>query len=403
MIQMRQKGEELRHLLMASHSSAKYDDKSSVGDKSRYSVLQSLVQLKCLTMLINSLSEQEMAKCRFVNFPDLVLGDKDDESRTSAVLMVRGIRTPVWIEWKLYELEILSDEDEDAPKFIHPATELRTAALTSMLQLEKPPEFCTPLCYGYFDDWKRPNSKKTRRFGWIFTLPTSKPNVVSLYTLLDDPEKVPNVHKPSLNTRILMAKKIATSLVYLHGVNWLHKGIRSSNVLFLYGRSLLDLESPQLSGFEYSRPDAPNQTMESDPCSLEVDLYRWPSIQGQTNQRSGKIHDIYALGLLLLEVFMWKPLHRILDLDLQQLGFEQVRDVRQTLLTGRPDILSRLHQKLGYKIYDLVRRCIQAEGEEGFIVSEEDEKEGENSGIIGLRLQEAFIERAVDVLQELNV
>ncbi|KAH7394187.1 prion-inhibition and propagation-domain-containing protein [Phaeosphaeria sp. MPI-PUGE-AT-0046c] len=401
MIQMRKTSEALQHLIMASHLFAKYDDKSSIGDRSRSDVLRSLVQLKCLTLPIDKLSKEDMAECRFVDFADLApIGAKED-GRSTAELVIGAQKIPVWIEWKLYELELPSDEDENAQPRIHPATELRTAAMTRMLQMEKPSDFCTPPCYGYFDDWER--SKTAYRFGWIFALPVSEPNVVSLYTLLSNAEKGPKVPKPSLNTRILMAKKFATSILYLHGVDWLHKGIRSANVLFPYGQSLPDLESPQLSGFEYSRPDASNQTTEGDEPGLEVDMYRWPTIQSQITHRSRKIHDIYALGLLLLEVFMWKPLHRILDFDLKELGFDQVRDVRQMLLKDKPEILSKLRQKVGYKIHDLIRRCIQAEGEEGFMVSEEEEKEGEHSGIVGLKLQEAFMERAIDVLQDLNV
>jgi hypothetical protein len=402
MVQMRKTTGELRHLMSASHLFARYDERSTTGGRSRYDILKSLVELKCLTLPIYVLSKEDMAKCHFVNLTDLTLEDKEDESRTMAMLSIEGKKTAVWIEWKPYELEIPGVDDEDGPRRIHPATELRTAALTRMLQLEKPSDFCTPLCHGYFDDWEL-SRRKHRRFGWIFALPFSQTNVVSLYTLLNDSDKGPKVCKPSLNTRILMSKKLAISVLYLHGVNWLHKGIRSSNVLFSYGQSPPDLENPQLSGFEYSRPDASNQTTEHNEQDLEVDMYRWPTIHGQINQRSRKIHDIYALGLLLLEVFMWKPLHKILKLDLQQLDFEQVGDVRKMLLTDRPGVLLKLRQKVGDKIHDLIRRCIQAEGQDGFGVFEQDEEQEENSGIVGLRLQEAFMGRAIEVLQDLNV
>lgn len=54
-------------------------------------------------------------------------------------------------------------------------------------------------------------------------------------------------------------------------------------------------------GFEFSRPEAYFSHGLADVC-LARDVYRHPDRQRRPTQVFSKIHDIYALGVVLLEI-----------------------------------------------------------------------------------------------------
>lgn len=116
-------------------------------------------------------------------------------------------------------------------------------------------------------------------------------------------------------------KALVESVEKLHAVNWLHKGLRSRNVIFFPPYSGdYDLSQPYLSGFDYSRPENADYWSESPPSMVAEDLYRHPAVQGGPREDSRgfgyqKQHDIYALGIILLEISYWKPIYSILGFE----------------------------------------------------------------------------------------
>lgn len=92
-----------------------------------------------------------------------------------------------------------------------------------------------------------------------------------------------------------------------------HKSFRSENILFFprketqgYSECLvpgtkLDLSEPWILGFEFSRPETYFSSGHSDLC-LSRDVYRHPDRQKHPTKVFTKIHDIYALGVVLLEI-----------------------------------------------------------------------------------------------------
>ena len=91
----------------------------------------------------------------------------------------------------------------------------------------------------------------------------------------------------------------------------LHESFRSENVLFFpaqqpgTGQSpgSLDLSQPWVLGFEFSRPEDFFSAGPVDFCAAR-DVYRHPDRQGMPEARFNKLHDIYALGVVLLEIGM---------------------------------------------------------------------------------------------------
>ncbi|RMZ78929.1 hypothetical protein DV737_g3716, partial [Chaetothyriales sp. CBS 132003] len=111
-------------------------------------------------------------------------------------------------------------------------------------------------------------------------------------------------------TRITLATSLAESLMYLHSVDWLHKGIQSDNILFFPSSSSSPLPpTPVLSGFDFSRPTSSDETTIKSQSRAQDDFYRHPSLLA--GGRSTKQHDIYALGIVLVEIALWKPVEEV--------------------------------------------------------------------------------------------
>lgn len=148
--------------------------------------------------------------------------------------------------------------------------------------------------------------------------------------------------------------------MYIHSINWLHKAIRSDNIVFYWDGSRPNLEQPILAGYEYARHDAHDISERPDP-NAAWDIYRWPSIQGEapTAVHSQKIFDIYSLGLVLMEILSWKPLGTLLEIpDISTVTLSQSKGIRHNLLK-ESGCLDNVLDTAGKKYYGVVRRCIE--------------------------------------------
>ncbi|KAF4944587.1 hypothetical protein FGADI_12584 [Fusarium gaditjirri] len=150
-----------------------------------------------------------------------------------------------------------------------------------------------------------------RLFGFISAFPPksdcNQPPLSLSDLLVDGTKHKRSYSLPSLPQRLRIAQRVTITLLELHNSEWLHKDLNSRNVLFFYGTgTVLNLSMPYVSGFEYTRPDnisAISFSVRSSP----TDIYRHPGLLGpfpahQTRPRYKRVHDIYSLGLLLLEI-----------------------------------------------------------------------------------------------------
>jgi len=88
-----------------------------------------------------------------------------------------------------------------------------------------------------------------------------------------------------------------------------HESFRSENVLFFPAQthgtgktpSVVDYSQPWVLGFEFSRPEGFFSAGLADFCPAR-DVYRHPERQGRPEAVFNKLHDIYALGVVLLEI-----------------------------------------------------------------------------------------------------
>jgi len=124
-----------------------------------------------------------------------------------------------------------------------------------------------------------------------------------------------NVQKPlSLRQRLCFAHTLARTLHRLHMVDWLHGNISSANIWFTVGQhqdsdgfTSIQVGNPYLFGFQNAR----KVEEYSDPSSfgsftIEENLYRHPLRRCSEDEKPRAphqmIHDIYSLGVVLLEL-----------------------------------------------------------------------------------------------------
>lgn len=136
-------------------------------------------------------------------------------------------------------------------------------------------------------------------FDFIFRVPDAKEIIQSLRQNLLSGE----MHH-SLSRRVLIAKELAKSVNYVHNLNFVHKHICPETILLFE-----DLESrfsTFLVGFDNFRA-ADGGTNFAGDTKWERNLYRHPSRQGEFPEEEYQMqHDIYSLGVCLLEVGIWE-------------------------------------------------------------------------------------------------
>lgn len=115
--------------------------------------------------------------------------------------------------------------------------------------------------------------------------------------------------KQSLSQRFEIARGLARSIGYVHILGFVHKSIRPDSILCFHGNDgKVTANSVFLAGFDVFRRDM-GWTQRLGDTALGKNLYRHPSRQGLNPTRNYVMqHDIYSLGVCLLEIGLWKSL-----------------------------------------------------------------------------------------------
>jgi hypothetical protein len=338
---------------------------------------------------------------------DPAADDLDLPRCEALVALPGGGQKRVWVEWKEYERQKPGDHSPP-PKEVIIERVRKLAALLN--HSPKPEAFRTPHCLGFFDkasqtaESDEDEDAQDRRLGLVFERPSDEIldatlPPVSLRGLLT------SERKPRVTDRIKLALAISNCLLYLHAVNWLHKGLRSHNIVFFRTNTgKVDYAKPYLSGFDFSRPARPDEMTDIPGDDAEFDLYRHPDAQSTNpgeRSRFKKSFDIYSLGVLLVELAHWDTIDRILRINLNVARGRpsialRVRAVRLNLLSD--DIVAGIGASMG-EIYEKAARiCISG----GQSLGLEDGND-ETDGAVAARLSMTFYENVVKELDSVVV
>ncbi|RWA03487.1 hypothetical protein EKO27_g11618 [Xylaria grammica] len=205
---------------------------------------------------------------------------------------------------------------------------------------------------------------------------------------------------PPVGERFAMASGLVLAIHNLHAARWLHKGIRSDNILCfrdtkdenanLPGKENTDglpkktesgdniaipladnlpLSKPpnplppfHLLGWDLSRPDHPSELSESISISTlgfqtkreMIRMYTHPDVFpiNRQNGKRSRYHarwDIYSIGLILLEIGLWRTLESI------RYSCKSEDEFR---LRVRTEYCDRLQAKMGLVYWRAVQRCL---------------------------------------------
>lgn len=337
----------------------------------------SIVRLANFKMHQSLLEEQSSGTTlEAINWKDITL-----ETSNSVRDEARYGEKKVWIEWKRHDFKPNDDSQW------HQVVEDRVRKLATLLSRpDKPEEFRAPLCLGYIKEQKSEHG----RYGFVYEKPLNVPTTTQPTSLLD---LIRTVAKPSLTKRIALAHAITRSLMYLHSVNWLHKGIRSSNIVFFTTPGETPTYSePIISGFDYARPDAADEQTEKTPQHSEHDMYRHPFALGSSSSRSKKSWDIYSVGIVLVEIAHWKGIDAIVSMPSDHKAARAaVKRIREVLLQDPQ--LDSIESSVGEIYRDVVRRCLTGEAEIGSYKNAD-----ESDAAVGAEMQRVYAETVVERL-----
>ncbi|KAH7031486.1 uncharacterized protein B0I36DRAFT_363172 [Microdochium trichocladiopsis] len=151
------------------------------------------------------------------------------------------------------------------------------------------------------------NYRQISNFTLLFRFPEGMEVLQSLRQMLLNSDA--NI---SLGRKVRIAREMAKSVAYVHTFDFVHKNIRPESFLCFEppdgASSSGGLSSHAfLAGFDAFRA-ATGATMMHGDLTWDCNVYRHPLRQGYNPAEKYRMqHDIYSLGVCLLEVGLWEP------------------------------------------------------------------------------------------------
>lgn len=263
------------------------------------------------------------------------------------------------------------------------------------------------------------SSDPTNYFQLVYNYPSGFENPRSLRDLLlDENNKKGPLH--SISDRFEFAKQLARAVLYVHSTGYVHKSIRPDTIL-LFEQENADSAKrypryfgrPYLLGFDQLRRDGPHSNRVSDG-EWQKDIYRHPTRQGLDPQKVYSMrHDIYSLGVVLLEVSLWNSFvlwdatqnvyisseHscKLLEKGFTKTpgrNFKSPKDIQSVLLKTAE---RQVRLSMGDKFASIVIDCLTCV--DGNLLGPWDDAENEDEVDVGIK----FIESIIEKLEALSV
>ncbi|CAG8977221.1 hypothetical protein HYALB_00007917 [Hymenoscyphus albidus] len=171
---------------------------------------------------------------------------------------------------------------------------------------------------------------------------------------LTDPDVTDTV-RPDLGEIFLLAKDLSSCLLVLHDAGWFHRNISSHHVI-VFSPSTEEvyqhIASAVLAGFNDGREEASGYTLGP---KQEFPHYQQPLYRQGTPFRLS--FDYFGLGIVLLELGLWRPISLLKD---DHSDIHSAEEFRNKLLIS---YVPQLGEKMGALYREAVRFCLDAEAE----------------------------------------
>jgi serine/threonine protein kinase len=226
-------------------------------------------------------------------------------------------------------------------------------------------------------------------FTLVHRVPKDYSSPRSLRAYLLDQSAIPH----SLSDRLQLAKDLVKAVGYVHTFGFVHKNIRPETII-VFQSSSSSIGSVSLVGFEDFRSED-GKTYRSGDEQGEKNLYRHPTRQGSTPQEDYVMqHDIYSLGVCLLEIGLWDSLLRYEQehdvyvasageiLPAHALTKDGVQTVKGVLIGLARELLP---SKVGNKYAEIVATCLTCLDKGNVDFGDESEFADEDGVLVGVR------------------
>ncbi|KAH6870971.1 hypothetical protein B0T10DRAFT_553523 [Thelonectria olida] len=258
-----------------------------------------------------------------------------------------------------------------------------------------------PFTFGLFSCKGVVRQAKSSSIAFLFRVPEGFTAIRSVRQLLLSGE----AHN-SLSDRLEMAKKLVNAVYYVHLYGFVHKNIRPETILNLSETEERLLSMVCLVGFQVIR-NADGRTYPVTDMKWETNLYQHPLRQGNNVDYYIMQHDIYSLGVCLLEIGLWKSLVAYDPDGAAQpsaaLGLTKDRLLKSpSILKGHLVTLSHsnaLRAQMGTKYSEVVETCLTCLDEDNLDFGDEREFQDEDGVTVGVR----YIEKVLGILNSISL
>lgn len=262
--------------------------------------------------------------------------------------------------------------------------------LARILSKSDPLVFGLLRCLGVAKRAEIQGNAHLEKFELLFSVPSGLQDPSSLRTLLLQKEG-----NYSLNERLVLARSLASSIMYIHSAKFVHKNIRPETTVVFCGHES-QLAAPFLVGFEKFRPLDGWTFRQGDLC-WEKNIYRHPLRQGLLPEDDYMMqHDIYSLGVVLLEIGLWtslveqdsdgtfvpSPMFDVSSFQAERNERKKAAMVKSTLVDLA---LTRLASKMGHKFMNIVLACLTCLDKTDNDFGDENEFTDEDGIVVGVR------------------
>lgn len=272
----------------------------------------------------------------------------------------------------------------------------RVEELVAFLNIAQDAKFRIPKSKGYYHD------PLHGRYCLVFGTPTpnlaTPTEIMTLHSVLEASRKKQasddTFKRPSLDDRFRLAYALTIAVSKFQSVRWLHQNIRSDNIVFAGPNPLhrsVDFSMPWLMGYGSSRSESASSVkiFDEDPIhNIYRHPDRWDPVAGA---RFEIIHDIYSLGVILLEISVWSSVQHLVKAELKAKG------VSGNLVQGELLKLSK-HPKvlelMGTQYSAIMQKCLKGKAS-AFGIDDLRSDEGTP------QLELAFQDQVVDVLKKI--
>ncbi|KAG9189814.1 hypothetical protein G6011_06682 [Alternaria panax] len=250
----------------------------------------------------------------------------------------------------------------------------RIGLLANVLEVEKPESFRCLQLY----NWK--HEEHNRQFVYHFRIPENyKKKSLTLFDAMRNSERQ---SRPTLDERLTMAYHIAEAVEQWHRVDWVHQSISSHNIIFLKPdtggtQDRWDFNAPLLHGFDFARPLA-NPSIGRYVEKIELNIYRHLERQGENRNGHKKEHDLYSLGVVLLEIGLWRSSLDVVEQRAKQKRRKHAATKDEVRMVEKQDMVNWLKESardslahyVGPDYRDAVLTCLTSD----FRVAQDDDR-----------------------------